>query len=193
MCDAKVSNVVIREAAIADCPAVAGVHVQSWRASFAGIVPQAFLDKMSVDKRARAFERDFSDSSYRMYVAELPEPGVIGFADFGEAREPVNAHEGELYAIYLLSEFQRQGIGERLFNRGVEFLIESGKSSMQLLALEVSPYKSFYEKMGGRVIGRTQVEIGGVMFDELVYGWDNLRRTLKMDTALRTVGGDYGE
>ena len=137
-------------------------------------MPQPFLNKMSVEKRAKAFENRFFDGSYRMYVAEVQEQGIVGFADFGEPREIIAAYEGELYAIYLLTVFQRKGIGERLFNQGVEFLIRSGKSSMYLLALAVSPYKSFYEKMGGQIIGRKQIEIEGVMYDELVYGWENL-------------------
>ena len=37
---------------------------------------------------------------------------------------------------------------------------------MYLLALEVSPYRAFYEKMGGQVAGRKQIEIEGVMYDE---------------------------
>jgi ribosomal protein S18 acetylase RimI-like enzyme len=166
------ADALIREATVADCAAVAEVHVRSWRESFAGVVPQTFLDKMSVERRARAFESRFSDASYRMYVAEVAGRGVVGFADFGEPREAIDGYEGELYAIYLLPEFQRRGIGERLFNRGVRFLNESGKRSLYLLALSVSPYRSFYEKMGGRVVGRKQIDLEGVMFDELVYGWE---------------------
>lgn len=130
---------------------------------------------MSVEQRGKAFEARFSDDSYRMYVAEVRGRGVVGFADFGEPREFIGAYEGELYAIYLLPEFQRKGIGERLFNLGVDFFIGGGKASMYLLALEVSPYRLFYEKMGGQVTEKKQVEIEGVMYDELVYGWNNLR------------------
>lgn len=172
--DAQASNAIVREATVADCPAVARAHVRSWQESFAGIMPQSFLDKMSVEKRARAFESRFPDDSYRMYVAEVSGPGVVGFADCGEPREHVKGYEGELYAMYLLPEFQRKGLGTRLFNLCVRFLIESGKSSMYLLALEISPYRTFYEKMGGRNIGRKQLEIEGVMYDEVVYGWESL-------------------
>ena len=153
---------------------MARVHVRSWRESFAGVVPQSFLDKMSVEVRAKAFEEGFSAPCYRMYVAEVPGQGVIGFADFGGAREAVGGYEGELYAIYLLPEFQRKGVGERLFRQGVEFLRRGGKSSMYLLVLEVSPYRKFYEKMGGRVVGRKEMEIEGAAYDELIYGWDSL-------------------
>jgi len=174
MSSLRVAGVSFREATVADCAAVAEVHVRSWRESFAGIVPQAFLDKMSVERRAKAFEGRFADDDYRMFVAEAAGRGVVGFADFGAARELIEGYEGELYAIYLLPEFQRKGIGAGLFKRGVEFLTGSGRRSMYLLALADSPYKSFYERMGGRVIGSKQIEIEGVWYDELVYGWDTL-------------------
>lgn len=170
----RAAGVSFREAAVADCLAVGRTHVRSWRESFAGLVPQAFLDKMSPEARARAFEKRFGDDSYRMYVAEAPGHGVVGFADFGDAREAVGPYEGELYAIYILRDFQRRGVGERLFRLGVEFLAGRGRRSMYLLALEVNPYRKFYEKMGGLVVGRTQTVIEGVAYDELVYGWDSL-------------------
>jgi GNAT superfamily N-acetyltransferase len=130
---------------------------------------------MSVERRARAFAEGFSTPFYRMYVAEVPECGVVGFADFGEPREAIDAYDGELYAVYLLPELQRKGIGERLFNLGVGFLTGSGRSSMYLLALGVSPYRSFYEKMGGQIVGSKHIEIEGAVYDELIYGWENLR------------------
>jgi GNAT superfamily N-acetyltransferase len=174
MCDLRVANISFREATVADCMAVARVHVRSWKESFAGIVPQTFLDKMSVENRAKAFEKRFPGDSYKMYVAEVAGPGVVGFADFGEPRESIDAYEAELYAIYLLPEFQGKGVGRSLFSMGVEALVRSGKISMYLLALEASPYKSFYKKMGGKMIGRKQIEIEGMMFDTLVYGWQSL-------------------
>lgn len=175
MSSLEIANIGFREATVADCRAVAEAHVRSWQESFAGIVPQSFLDNMSVEKRAQAFERGFAAAGYKMCVAESPSRGVVGFADFGEPRESVAAYEGELYAIYLLPEFQRRGIGGRLFRLGVEHLTSRGKRSMYLLALEVSPYRSFYEKMGGQIIGSKQIEIEGVMHNELIYGWPNLR------------------
>jgi ribosomal protein S18 acetylase RimI-like enzyme len=170
----RVSDVSFREANAADCAAVAEVHVQSWRGSFAGIVPQGFLDRMSVEKRAKAFEENFSDAGYKIYVAEAARRGVVGFVDFGEPREGVGAFESELYAIYLLPEFQRKGIGARLFGSVVDSLVGEGKCSVCLRALEVSPYRPFYERLGGRVVGRRRREIDGVPFYELTYGWDDL-------------------
>lgn len=174
MSDLRVVNISYREATVADCLAVARVHVRSWKESFAGIVPQAFMDKLSVEQRTKAFELRFPGDSYEMYVAEVAGQGVVGFVDFGEPREKIDAYEAELYAIYLLPEFQGKGVGAGLFSLAVEGLVRSGKGSMYLQALEASPYRSFYEKMGGQLIGRRPIELEGVMFDAVVYGWASL-------------------
>ena len=43
---------LIREAAVNDATAIAQVQVESWRTTYAGIVPDAFLASLSVETRA---------------------------------------------------------------------------------------------------------------------------------------------
>ncbi|HKR00525.1 MAG TPA: GNAT family N-acetyltransferase [Pyrinomonadaceae bacterium] len=175
MSDSRVESIIYREATVADSPAVARVHVRSWRESFAGIVPQSFLDKMSVEQRTEAFAKRFSEAFYGMYVAEAKGRGVVGFADYGEPRDDVKGYEAELFAIYLLPEYQGRGVGKELFRLITEALVKSGKNSLYLLALEVSPYRSFYEKLGGRMVEHRPKEIERVGFDVVMYGWDRIR------------------
>lgn len=163
-----------REANVSDALAVAKVHIRSWRESFAGIVPPTYLDKMSVENRAKAFENGFAASSYKMFVAETSNNEIVGFADFGRARNRQSKYEAELYAIYLLRDFQRRGIGGKLFKLIVQSVIANGINSLSLISLEASPYKSFYEKMGGRVIERNTTDIEGINYKTVVYGWDKL-------------------
>ncbi|HEX7294130.1 MAG TPA: GNAT family N-acetyltransferase [Pyrinomonadaceae bacterium] len=168
-------SVHIREATRDDAPAVAKVHVLSWQESFVGIVPDAFLERLTIENRTEAFRERFDDASYRMFVAEHHDAGIVGFADVGHPRYDVGDYDAELYAIYLFHEFQGKGIGALLFERIKAFLIEQGKNSMYLLALEVSPYRPFYEKMGGQLVGERQVQLVGIDFRAVVYGWETLR------------------
>ncbi len=163
-----------REATVADALAVAKVHVQSWRESFAGIVPQTYLDKMSVENRTKVFEKGFALDSYKMFVAETEANGIVGFADFGKARDNHDKFEAELYAIYLLRDFQRKGIGSKLFDLVVQSVVADGINSLSLIALEVSPYKSFYEKTGGHLVERKTTNIEGESYTTIIYGWDKL-------------------
>ena len=168
-------SIIYREATVEDSYAVAQVHVKSWRESFAGLVPQSFMDNMTVEKRAKAFASRATNGFYKMFLAEtLEERVVVGFMDVGKPRDGELPYDAELYAIYLLKEFQRKGIGQELFRMGVEALVAEGMHSMYLLALEVSPYRPFYEKLGGRLAGRKVVTLDGVDFFAVVYAWDSL-------------------
>lgn len=165
-----------REATIEDIPQIAVVHVRSWQKSFAGIAPQEYLDKMSVENRIEKFEKAFSQNSfYKMFVAETSAKGIVGFADFGKAPGE-NSSEADLYAIYFLQEFQRKGIGGNLFRRCQKEMSANGFDSMSLDALEKSPYRKFYEKMGGRVVGAGKHKLGEVEFKTVIYRWDDLQK-----------------
>ena len=52
---------------------------------------------------------------YQMLIAENSDGKIVGFSDFGNARNKNFGFEAELYAIYFLPEFQRRGIGGDLF------------------------------------------------------------------------------
>jgi 3-deoxy-manno-octulosonate cytidylyltransferase (CMP-KDO synthetase) len=168
-------EITYRKATVRDVPEIAKVHIASWRESFAGIAPQEFLEKMSAAKREQAFKKGFGEPGYKMFVAENHGRGIVGFADFGKSSEENSPFQAELFAIYLLKEFQRKGIGENLFNLCRREMIAAHLNSLHLTALEASPYKSFYEKMGGRVIGSGKHFLAGVEYKTLVYGWSDLR------------------
>ena len=78
------------------------------------------------------------------------------------------------YSIYILPEFQRQGVGQRLVELGVRFLLASDRRSMYLLTLEASPYRKFYDKLGGQVVRQKQINIDGLAYTELIYAWPDL-------------------
>ena len=172
-------NIIYRRATAIDVPDVAKVHVESWQKSFAGIVPGEHLDNMSAKIREERFREAFEKPDYKMFVAEDTERGIIGFADFGPLSVGNFQYQTALYAIYLLRDFQRRGIGKNLFRLCQKEMISDGFNSMFLEALECSPYRSFYEMMGGRVVGHSYHFLSGVEYKTLIYGWDNLREHLK--------------
>jgi 3-deoxy-manno-octulosonate cytidylyltransferase (CMP-KDO synthetase) len=173
---AQSANIIYRKATVEDIPQVAKVHVESWQKSFQGIVPQNFLDGTSVEKREKAFREGFLKEDYQMFVAETPEGEIVGFADFGRAIGEVSDFDAELFAIYLLPEFQGKGIGGELFKIGVRDLRKKGRKSMCLQALVVNPYRAFYEKMGGKIIKKSIYKLGDMDLETVYYGWEDLTK-----------------
>ncbi len=43
---------IIRPARVEDAAEMAGVHVQSWRSAYRGLVPQDFVDGLDIARRA---------------------------------------------------------------------------------------------------------------------------------------------
>jgi GNAT superfamily N-acetyltransferase len=167
------NSVSFRKATENDIPAVARVYVESVRQSFAGIEPQSYLDRLSVEQRQKTMSDRFARSSYRLYVAEN-DNGVIGFIDCGKPVLDGLPHERQVFSFYLLPEYQRQGVGARLFKLCISRVVAEGCNSLCLDTIEASPYRVFYEKLGGSVIGNGTHRIENEDFSTVIYGWDNL-------------------
>ncbi|WP_290720863.1 MULTISPECIES: GNAT family N-acetyltransferase [Exiguobacterium] len=152
----------IREAHLEDASAIARVHIDAWRETYQGIIPDTYLAQLSYEKRTKLWEQTLVDQ--RVYVAVSGEE-VVGFAQGGPNRS--DAREGELYAIYVLQASQGQGLGKALFQRIAEDLAEY--ETMQVSVLRDNPACQFYERFGGQVFKESMIERGGVEFVQRVY------------------------
>lgn len=167
----------IRDAKICDAAAIAHVHVETWRSTYRGIVPDEYLAGLSVDKR-RAFWEQIIQSlptAQHLLVAVDESSRVLGFSNGGPNRDPNLPYAGEVLAIYLLQEYQGRGIGRSLFQASVDRLVQSGFSNMVLWVLADNPACQFYASMGGQVVAEKWESIDGKMLRELAYGWDVLQ------------------
>ena len=174
----------VRDAHAADAEAIARVHVDSWRTTYKGIIPQSYLDGLNVEMRANYWrhqlgERDGPERQpgllpeWTIVLAEEDEQ-VVGFAAGGAERTGHASHSGELGAIYLLQEYQGRGIGRRLAEAMAGRLAAQGHSSMLVWVLAKNPARGFYEALGGRLIDRQTITLAGARLDELAYGWDDI-------------------
>ena len=106
------------------------------------------------------------------FVAETRGGKIIGFVSGGPERLGDPAYRGEIYAVYLLQDHQRRGVGKRLFTAIVQQLRHDGFASMMLWVLEDNaPARRFYESMGGEPDGCRTITFGGADLTELSYGW----------------------
>jgi GNAT superfamily N-acetyltransferase len=167
--------VEIRAACPSDAAAIARVHVDGWRTTYKGIVPDDFLTALSYEQRERMWRGILSPaprSSY-VYVAEDSGGQVVGFASGGPVRVVDPAYSGELYAIYLLQDRQRHGLGRRLIGALVQQLIRADMTSLLVWVLADNPARKFYEALGGQYVYDKQVSIGNARLIEVAYGWRN--------------------
>ncbi len=166
---------MIRPATVDDAPDIARVHVESWRTTYPGLMPDAVLDKLSVSGREKFWYQVLGrDKSQVAFVATDAQGKVVGFVNGGLEREKDPVHTAELYALYLFKESQGYGYGEALFEAMVEKFLEQNHTAMLLWVLSSNPSRGFYEKMGGRYLKIKAIDIGGETLEEVAYGWADL-------------------
>jgi L-amino acid N-acyltransferase YncA len=163
----------IRAAVLEDAAAIAHVHVESWRTTYAGIVPDAYLAGLDEILRAQLWQEWLSAEAL-VLVAEL-NGRVVGFAHGGPNREPVNTCDAELYSIYLLKDAQKRGIGTALLRAIAAALFERNFKSMAVWVLEQNRSRSFYEFTGARLATSKVIDVGGAKLMEVAYAWPDLK------------------
>jgi L-amino acid N-acyltransferase YncA len=163
----------IRPATQPDAPGIARVHVESWRTTYAGIVPDEYLATLNEAQRATGWREQLSNN-LEVSVADL-DGDVVGFITGGPIRGPIQSYDAELYAIYLLQSAQGQGIGAALLQELATSLRNRGFHSMVVWVLEQNPAKRFYIRTGAQPLTSKDIEIGGATLTEVAYGWPDLK------------------
>jgi GNAT superfamily N-acetyltransferase len=164
----------IREASPEDAAGIAAVHVGSWRAAYAALLPPEFLDSLDVTERATWWEaRLRAPDGPTVLVAPGPGGRLLGFSCLrpwpGGDLDP--ATTAELAALYTLPEAWGTGLGRRLTEASVERLLDDGfRTALLWVFAGNERARRFYEAAGWRADGVVaREETGGVLLDELRY------------------------
>jgi ribosomal protein S18 acetylase RimI-like enzyme len=162
---------LIREALISDAESVARIHIDSWRHTYSGIMPQGLLESLSLAKRTEEWMERLNTSSRRNFVLE--DNGVVcGWVSVGPARDTDLENDfGELYGIYVAPSHLGRSFGRQLCARAEAELSSEGKIYVCLWVLEKNMNaRRFYERRGFRQDGATKsINLGGADLPELRY------------------------
>lgn len=165
---------VVRPAEIADAGAIAAVHVDSWRTTYRGLLPDDFLASLEPAAYEDRWRRTLTGGTGRVFVAE-DEGQVVGFASGGRERAGEDGFSGELYAIYILEQAQGRGHGRQLAKAVVQGLREMKLEDMIVWVLRDNhPARHFYERLGGVYVRVQPITIGSTLLEEVSYGWRSL-------------------
>lgn len=170
----------IRTAKLEDARAIAEVHVKSWQEAYQGILDQRFLDNLKIENREQLWLENLSSKSETepVFVAVTQEGGIIGFASFGPERTKKFCADGELYAIYLLGEYQGKQAGTKLFLTGVKELFKAGFSSVLVWVLANNKNRQFYEKLQPVKAAEEYINIAGTHYVEIAYVWKDIKELI---------------
>ncbi len=168
-------NYVVFPAGPLDAEELARVHVTAWRETYRGLLPDAFLARMSEPGFARRFGRELTEPRGGVTLAAANRHGLVGYAQAGPSRRGVRG-EGEIATLYVLRAAQRQGLGAQLMRESARALAAQGATSLMISVLRDNiPARRFYETMGGAPESpRQERGPGGALLYEVAYHWPDI-------------------
>jgi GNAT superfamily N-acetyltransferase len=157
----------VRRAAPEDARAIADIQVETWRAAYVGVMPQATLDALDVDERAAFWGPWIAADRTAQFLAER-EGDAVGFASVGPCRhEP---ESGELYAIYVRPHAWGTGAGRALMDAALAWLAERWPEAVLWVAEENPQARRFYERYGWTPESTRMEEVApGATVSEVLY------------------------
>jgi phosphoribosylanthranilate isomerase len=170
---ARAAAIRLRRATPADAEALARVHAQAWRETYAGQIPEAVLGGLGAAGRTVMW-REAVARGTPVQLALL-DGEIVGFGASRPQPDPSLAFAGEISAIYVLRRAQGAGVGRMLMAAMARDLLERGLRSASLWVLETNAgAQRFYRALGGRVVMRREQEREGFSAVGVAYGWDDL-------------------
>jgi len=170
----------VRAAAPADARAIAGIHVETWRAAYAGIVPDGYLVNMTVPHILRHWRAllEAPNGVETALVAEAQPRGhprrIVAFGSCGPERTSGLGYGGEVYTLYVDPDWQGEGIGRRLLTELMATLHTAGARDAVVWVLTDNPARFFYERLGGQAVARRTSPFAGEPLGETAYAWPDV-------------------
>lgn len=166
-------KIQIRKMISKDSLQVAALHVRAWQCAYSGIIPQAYLDRMSIDKKKVEWELGFELNSDVIRLVAVNKQQVVGFAAGLESRYQSEhlSDVGELWAFYIHPDYQRRGIGNQLLKYFQKTLATFGYHSMNIWVLEENGRaREFYQQAGASQVQQSRTtNFGGKTLIEICY------------------------
>ncbi|WP_214414539.1 GNAT family N-acetyltransferase [Sphaerisporangium fuscum] len=164
---------LIREMQEPDIEPVSAVRIAGWKTAYRGMVPQTYLDGLSVEDDARARREWFrrNDGTVLNLVAEV-DGTVRGWLAMGPNRDDdAEPGTGEIYALYVRPELIGTGIGRALVEAALEAASERRFHRLVLWVLEANHRaRRFYASAGFTPDGTGKPwEVEGTPVPELRY------------------------
>jgi L-amino acid N-acyltransferase YncA len=163
----------IRAARPHDAVEIARIHVEAWRDAYAALLPADYLARLDPRIEAARWHRRANNRLENTLVADA-DGEVAGYAIIGAARGQHTAPTGEVYALYVETDWREQGIGRALIDAAFTRFRKRGFAQAVIWCLEGNfAARGFYARCGGRFVpsGRLE-EVAGMPLPTVGFRWD---------------------
>jgi len=141
-----INSFTFRDATEKDIAELGKLHAITWAETYNAKKPNIQLRQYQWQK---TFTEE-NDGSWFCILVVNAKNELVGFAKGKINKDEHNTQlHGDLNKIYLLNDYQRLGLGKKLFTLVVQRFLSRGINDMTLFGVPQNPSCSFHEAMGG--------------------------------------------
>src|SRR5208282_6629514 len=97
---------VVRQARLEDAQAIAKIEIETWRSTYAGMLPDRVLLNMSERRQTGSWASFLRHRPEDVWIAQTVKGSVIAFGNCGVQRDAVVNYGGEVYTLYVMPDAQ---------------------------------------------------------------------------------------
>ena len=153
------NTITYRKAVLEDCLELSILKGQVWNTTYKDIYSEEKLSGYDIAKNESIFQNIVNNPDIELFVA-LDNQKIVGLTTCGKPYRPFMDFQQEIALLYILKEYQRQGIGKAFFEIARVQVKENGYTEF-FLSVNSKNFdaQKFYEAMGGVTIYQDEVSI----------------------------------
>jgi ribosomal protein S18 acetylase RimI-like enzyme len=169
----EMSEIAIRTARLEDAGPIGRLYVETWQATYAGILDTPYLAGLSPARHKMGWASLIHRHPDSVRVAVNRAGDVIGFGSCGPARGDPD-FTAEVFTLYVAPDWQNRGVGRQLLRAMFHQLVAKGHNSAVIWVLRENPARFFYQRLGGKEVRHKLLPFNGTEVPALGYGWRDL-------------------
>lgn len=167
---------LIRKATIDDAYWIASVNANTRHTTYKWLMPQKVLETRlgTIPEKAEKIKNSIKKNDRFLVAVNLENNEVIWMLSYGPSRDEKYPDDWEIYAFYVLKEYQKLGVGKSLFLTWIQELLNLWYNNMIINVLEWNNAIWFYQKFGWIVVWEKYEPCGKMMIKENMLFFDNI-------------------
>ena len=172
---------IVRKATISDIEDMCHVNTLTWLTTYENILPREILEKRIASETGRIIntKNDLINNPNSIKLVGLVDDKIVGMCLAGESETPSFKDAGEIYNLYILKEYQRRHLGNKMFKKAIDELIKQGYIDLVIKCISGNPACKFYEYHGGKLVEIINTTIYGFPVNENIYYYEDMKRLVK--------------
>ena len=153
------------------------VNVHTRYTTYKWLIPEIVLKARidSIDERTEHVRESIISGKNYLVVENTETSEIIWMSIYWPSINEKYPNSGKIYALYILKDYQKLGIGKKLFFKWIEELIKLWFDSMIINVLEWNDTINFYKKYGGKIIWEKYEQFGEKELKEYVLLFNDLK------------------